>query len=216
MPTNLTDVSTFTDPVAVPVDSDPRNAASVETPFQALANRTRYLLNQIETAGALIVHLSPAAGLQESFGVSEWDYGIGVGDPSVDSVDNGSELHFDLAQYLPDGATITDIDIMATEGAARALGSRMSVSLQVQTPTWTGSGSTAVTLYYSETGGGATSKIFSISDGVNAGTAWASQVVTKGTKSYTLVVRAGTDGGGHTGDRIEAIRVHYTAPAAKA
>lgn len=43
MPTNLTDVDTFTSPIAVPVGADARTAASVETPFQALANRTRNL-----------------------------------------------------------------------------------------------------------------------------------------------------------------------------
>lgn len=214
MPKNLTDTSAFTDPIVVPVDSDPRNSASVETGFQGLANRTRYLLNQLETDGALEVNISPIDGLQGEVGVSEWDYGAGVGDPSVDSAANGSELYFDLAKYLPAGATVTDIEVMVDEGAARSLGSRMSVSLQVTTPTWTGSGSTSTTLYLSETGGGATSKIFAISDGVNAGTAWTNITIDK-TKLYTLVVRAGTDGG-HVSDRVKAIRVIYTAPAAKA
>ena len=215
MPKDLTDSSTFTAPVSVPVDSDPRNAASVETPFQALANRTRYLLNQIETDGALEVELSPISGVQGETGISAWDYGAGVGAPSVDSAANGSELYFDLAKYLPDGATITDIDVMVTEGAARSLGSRMSVSLQVSTPTWTGGGSTATTLYLSETSGGGGDEIFSISDEVNAGISWVNVTIDKTTKAYTLVIRAGTDGS-HNADRVKHIRVHYTAPAAKA
>lgn len=36
----ITDVDTFTNPVVVPEDGDDRNAVSVDTPFQALANRT--------------------------------------------------------------------------------------------------------------------------------------------------------------------------------
>lgn len=48
MPTNLTDVDTFTDPVSVPAAGDNRTSASVETPFQALANRTRNLKNRAD------------------------------------------------------------------------------------------------------------------------------------------------------------------------
>lgn len=43
MPHNLTATSTFTAPVAVPSGGDERNAASVDTPFQALTNRTEWL-----------------------------------------------------------------------------------------------------------------------------------------------------------------------------
>jgi hypothetical protein len=47
MPTNLTDVSTFSSPVAVPASGDSRTAASVSTPFQSLANRTKYLYDAL-------------------------------------------------------------------------------------------------------------------------------------------------------------------------
>ncbi len=43
MPKQLTDVSTFTAEITVPVNSDPRNAESVEAGFQGLANRTKHL-----------------------------------------------------------------------------------------------------------------------------------------------------------------------------
>jgi len=42
----LTESSTFTASVTVPDDGDVRNAASVETAFQALANRTKWLTDQ--------------------------------------------------------------------------------------------------------------------------------------------------------------------------
>lgn len=43
MPQNITDVYAFTAPVVVPVDADPATASSVNTAFQALSNRTKYL-----------------------------------------------------------------------------------------------------------------------------------------------------------------------------
>lgn len=46
MPKNLTDVSTFTDPIVVPVGTDPRTAASVELPVQGLANRTKRIADK--------------------------------------------------------------------------------------------------------------------------------------------------------------------------
>jgi hypothetical protein len=59
---NLSDVDTFTSAVTVPDDGDDRSAASVELPFQALANRTFYNKTQFEnlgvTDGLYIEHLS--------------------------------------------------------------------------------------------------------------------------------------------------------------
>lgn len=46
MPKNLTDVSQF-NTIAVPVDTDAADAASVETPFQLLTDRTKYLIDYI-------------------------------------------------------------------------------------------------------------------------------------------------------------------------
>lgn len=47
MPTNLVEVDEFTEFVPVPEPGDDRKAASVETGFQALANRTRNLLGRL-------------------------------------------------------------------------------------------------------------------------------------------------------------------------
>lgn len=49
---NLTETSTFDADVEVPDSGDARTAASVETPFQALANRTRWLFGAV--SGLLI------------------------------------------------------------------------------------------------------------------------------------------------------------------
>lgn len=48
MPQNITDVSTFTDPVVAPADGDARNAASVLVGMQALANRGLWNKTQFE------------------------------------------------------------------------------------------------------------------------------------------------------------------------
>jgi hypothetical protein len=50
MPLTLTDSSVFS-PVAVPTGGEARTAASVQTPFQALANRTYYLQQLAEVLG---------------------------------------------------------------------------------------------------------------------------------------------------------------------
>jgi hypothetical protein len=52
VPKDLTDASQW-ETVAVPVGTDPATASSVETPFQLLADRTRYLLNRLG-AGLLL------------------------------------------------------------------------------------------------------------------------------------------------------------------
>ena len=73
MPTNLTDVSTFTSPVAVPADGDARNAASVETPFQSLSNRTKYLKDTIEAGSTKIRLVSSTAALKALTGMTTGD-----------------------------------------------------------------------------------------------------------------------------------------------
>jgi hypothetical protein len=51
MPTNITDVSTFSDPVVGPADGDTRNASSVLTGLQHLANRTRWIYDLLTSTG---------------------------------------------------------------------------------------------------------------------------------------------------------------------
>lgn len=48
MPSNITDVDEFTDPVQGPTDGEAATGASVLLGLQDLANRTRYLKNQLE------------------------------------------------------------------------------------------------------------------------------------------------------------------------
>lgn len=55
MPTNITDVDTFTSTIVTAADGDAVNGASRETEAQGLADRSRYLYNRnIEAKGGLI------------------------------------------------------------------------------------------------------------------------------------------------------------------
>jgi hypothetical protein len=66
MPAPITEVDTFTSTVLVPTGGDARTAASVLTPLQALANRTRNLLNRlagVEQLANLAVFQFESAGL---------------------------------------------------------------------------------------------------------------------------------------------------------
>lgn len=76
MPTNLSDVSTFTSPVAVPADGDARNAASVQTPFQALANRTKWLYDKITNGVPRVQFYSSTAALANVTGQVNGDVAI--------------------------------------------------------------------------------------------------------------------------------------------
>jgi hypothetical protein len=71
MPENLTDTSTFVDPIVVPADADPLNRTYVVQSAQGLADRTRYLLNRganglmlgagtITCTDGATIHVSPA------------------------------------------------------------------------------------------------------------------------------------------------------------
>lgn len=62
MPQNITDVDEFTDPCTAPADGDTRNAASVLTPFQKLANRTRYLYNVLTSTGVRKIRTVASSG----------------------------------------------------------------------------------------------------------------------------------------------------------
>lgn len=132
MPKNLTDVDAFTSPVAVPVDSDTANAASVETGFQALSDRTRYVYNVLNneewvTSPASRYLVLAAAGLFA--GQNGWQSAsAGFASIALSTVDNAG-AHLTLNRVLPSDAVLDRVDVLVNPGAARASGSNMSVSL---------------------------------------------------------------------------------------
>lgn len=87
---NLTESATYTADVTVPDDGDARNAASVNTAFQALANRTKFLKAQTDALHATITRSVPLAsglavdnfspGAFKYLNTSAWDSSIDQGD----------------------------------------------------------------------------------------------------------------------------------------
>jgi hypothetical protein len=138
MPTNLTDVEEFSDPISVPVDADPGDAASVEAPFQQLANRTRYLLDVLRGAENLYdlvaenrsIYISPAAfvPLATSAGATHW-YDTAGSEPSLTSRVNTGLARCDVRGLLPDGATVISMSGLYDPGASRTGTDRMRVRL---------------------------------------------------------------------------------------
>lgn len=130
MPANITDVSTFTDPATRPAGSDVRDSASVQAPFQAAANRTRWLKNRLasvvpESGGDADEILYPSAKTRyRVYGVSGFvpftpaDWGRGqLG--SVLALTNNAHgiLYLD---HLPFGAEVVQVDVMVLESIVRA------------------------------------------------------------------------------------------------
>lgn len=77
MAVNLTESSNFDANVSVPEDGDDRNAASVEVPFQALTNRSRWLYNTLTAVKALTDVLYTAAHTWA--GTSRFDGAVTLG-----------------------------------------------------------------------------------------------------------------------------------------
>lgn len=73
MPQDITDVDEFTSPCTAPADGDTRNATSVLTPLQKLANRTRWLYNKITNGVPRIKFYSDIADLRDLTGMVNGD-----------------------------------------------------------------------------------------------------------------------------------------------
>ncbi len=60
MTQNITDVSTYTDPIVAPSPLEPATAASIVQPIQGLANRTFYLKGQVDTHDTVLQQVADA------------------------------------------------------------------------------------------------------------------------------------------------------------
>lgn len=133
MPKDLVDVDAFTSPITVPVDGDPRNALSVEVPFQALADRTRHVFSRFDGNGEIDL---PAP--------LSWIGYVGAGALQLETLNNADFLpargaldvrrNFGLAWWdlsrLPRHASIVRVRVLLNPGVARAGTNRMKVELQ--------------------------------------------------------------------------------------
>jgi hypothetical protein len=106
----LTDVAAYAPSVVVPDPGDARNAASVEVPFQQLANRSAYFKRQVPgaTNGSIMVPL--AAGQPDAFtgGVWSWEAGgVSLSTWVQTDISGATPIGFEL--FLPDQITVTAV-----------------------------------------------------------------------------------------------------------
>lgn len=168
MPHNLTDVDTFSSPIAVPSDGDVQNAASIETTFQQLANRTKNLdvsrddhetrVTTLEEAAdgssvvadygssrAIFIPASRFVGVSHGSGSTPALVTSGTPNPSLalnlpkGDNDAWSELFYEFDREIPAGATITQARSLINLGASRSSIFRASVEIQSNS-TQSGSG----------------------------------------------------------------------------
>jgi hypothetical protein len=78
-PKQLVDVDEFTSPIGVPVNGDPINGAVFEAPYQALANRTRNLRNELDNGIKRMREVANKAALLALTGVTTGDFAYVVG-----------------------------------------------------------------------------------------------------------------------------------------
>lgn len=125
---NLTETDTYTANVSVPDGADSRTAASVETPFQALTNRARYLYNRlIKLAGFYSDGTYQLDTIHGQCIAASWllgnTYWLSTGDAQY------LPIPID-ASVLPHGATLTGFSARVNPGVARATtGNRIQLAV---------------------------------------------------------------------------------------
>lgn len=134
MPTNLTDVDTFTATIAVPASADARTAASVQTPFQSLANRTAYLKERLDRISGVwedAVTRIPMTSAAQPDAPGSWSE-LGFGKWQSEDNLTGICIPLDAANF-PHGCTVTAYSVRVNPGAARTGSNKMEMSLQRKT-----------------------------------------------------------------------------------
>jgi hypothetical protein len=200
MPVNITDVSTFTDPITAPAGADARTASSVADSIQKLANRTRYLLNQlIAIFGDIDALHDPVARTVRGVALdpNTWTSAVTAFLSTADDAFIAMAV-----PALPPGSEITSVVANVDPGAVRSPGARMSVSLLSQNPT-----NDAVTTIETQEDTINTTSPHAITLTLGA------PVAVDSSWLYHVSVRSGTDApSGHAPDRLISVVVHYTAP----
>lgn len=202
--------------------SSGRQAAGLEPEDNPTAEELNALLNNfsewikyfqgIHASETKTVLIPAVAGVRSESGATRgWSpFNAGADYGHVMSVENGSQLFFDIGSSVPDGCTITDIDIVVEPGAARAGSNRCNMTLAVIAQATGAPGTHTTTRPFSPDfiyDNGTTTAQVVASDGALA------EVVDKSAKIYTLMVQSGVDGGAHTPDLFKGVFVTYTTAA---
>ena len=202
MPKDLIDTPVFPSPVVVPVDTDARNAASVETPFQTLTNRTAFLKDELEGLQAEVIHnprrtrviAIPASAFifhrtydpnDPGFDIyqNEWLMKVGNGvlrDGELFANEALAECFVNLGPYMPSGSRLESVFATVEPGSSRSSGDRLQ--LEVYKTTYLG-GRTTTLLASVEDDGTTTEQSLDL-DGIDEEIDWSNSQV-------TIHVRAG-------------------------
>lgn len=195
MPHDLTDSSTFTDPVPAPADGDDDAQATFDPAFQALANRTRLLLDV--ALGGVTTWPETSKQIRVPLELGRAVYGDDWRENYIDPYDSAARrvldaysdsgrIVFPLSSVLRVGMIITSANILDRAAFARATaGDRVSIDLRklehnVLTPTVYASSSVA-------TGVGSNAAGYEFT-----GTGTIAETVATGFEYY-LIVKAGND-----------------------
>lgn len=178
---NLTETDTYTANVSVPDGGDARLAASVETPFQALTNRAKYLYTRlIKLAGFYSDGTFQLDSLHGQALSTSWSFLA----TAWSSIADSEYLFFPIdASVLPHGATLTGFSARVNPGAGRATpGNR--IQFEVYKITMSGTWSIVGSGTYDD---GTTNLQTVTKTGLT-------EVINRNTYSYVLRITAGNTG----------------------
>lgn len=118
MPQNITDVSTFTDPIVIPADADPADLTHIETLAQGLSNRTRYLYNRVGASEVSRVVRMGAHEAATRTGTWETDTTLSALKAKTNS---RSSLIFEATagRVLPWKGTVTSVQVQVHPGTIK-------------------------------------------------------------------------------------------------
>lgn len=204
MPANITDVSVFTAPATRPAGSDVRDSASVQGPFQALANRTRYNKDRFDLLAAETA--SPRVfgiGCFHPENPAQWDTtfgGAGGGHLAAPTVNNA--LGRFECEGLPRGATVVQVDVMMGTSVSRSAADRWQASLYHVNRDFPGlaSGATQLSTTINDLGGATGIELMG----------WAGLTQLIGVGSALVVQIEAPNGSLAIGDYLYGVRVTFT------
>jgi hypothetical protein len=182
MSATIVEANEFTADITVPTGGDTRNAASVLSAFQALANRTKYL-----KTGRLGVRLISNISFIQAVSGTENPWNVYASGEMRSNSSNGYAYR-GLDDLLVQGASFTNVSMRVKPGAARSSG---RMGLYVQKCAIFGDGEWSII--------GSSGSGFS-DDGTTALqtiSAAITETVDLSTYSYMIGIRAGTDGDVH-------------------
>lgn len=231
MPHNLTDSSTFTNPVPAPADGDNDAQATFDPAFQALANRTKFLLDKAlggytswpQTQGVTVspvdivpmpVYVVPGGAATAVALNTQWrahyTNASGGGPGGRDLITPTGKVYtsltfhtgtLSLKRHVPGGATITAITVSVVAGSAQATSTNR---IAVELASYTAGSRTTIASATCGSGAGA-QDIALTSLGL---------AIDLAGQSYVLNITSSAGAGGGTEDYIVDVFIAYTMPFA--